>query len=383
MERIQPRARFWLITILALVNLALLYKLKVWLLISGKEYLWDFDIYYRMAKDVMVGGHPYQVPYMQTAGPPLVIAPFFLFSALPLEISRGVLHFLNLVAMLGSSYLLARKYWPKQIVLATLALNAIFFIPFPVRFNFGVGQPNLILMFFSTLALTTNNHTKKGCVLGLMSIIKTNYVITFLTLIKKSHLALVTALITLIIGFLLSLIFIKPQVYIDFVSQRGSSTVLNSGTLRDLDYYNQSMKSTMSRMNLGQWYLPLFLSMVIMSFSYLVISEDLKSGLLLSLLLAPVLWQHYLSVIYPLVIIIGLSAWRRKWARWWLLLAVVLLCGHLRWLHDMPLIWPYTWLASHFFFGLVLLLGLQMWLHTSNDSKSLRPDQRTSEKIVG
>lgn len=332
----------------------------------GQVQLWDFDVYYRLAHDSLGGQNPYQVSYMQTAGPPLVIMPFVLFVSFPLAVARGLIAAVSLLAVWGTAYVVAKAVYPQRLFLVALALQLILLLSFPVRFNFITGQPNLLIMFFAAVALTTRSENARGVVVGLMSLIKTNYVLLLVAMLKHHIRAVVIAVGVLGIGFLASLLVLKPTIYLDYFNQRAPGYLFSVPAINDVDYVNQSLRSTTARLGIEQWYVALFLCLLVLAVSYLLVSGDIIGGLLFSLLASPLIWQHYIVVAYPALILMGFVCWGRKWLFGLWSVAAVLLLTHFPGLDNHSLDFWHGLQASHYFFGLVLLLGIQMWLQYKN-----------------
>lgn len=343
------------ILLLVVLNLALLVKVDALALVQGSIPLWDFDIYYQMAQDVSQGANPYQLPYMQTSGPPLVILFFLPFMWLPLQVARSSIFILNILAVMGTASVLAHQIPRARIVPLMLIINAGLLLCFPVRFNFTVGQPNLILMWLVSLMLTTTSQNLNGILAAVLAVIKTNYVVVIASFIKSQRRSLMAAVGVISVIGLLSLLLFSPQVYREYWQSRASEFVFEAPLPTNLDYYNQSFRATMARLHWPEFYSVTFILAALGAIIYLIKSGNLESGIVLSLLLSPIIWQHYLPVVYPVLFMVGRRVWPDPHWRWGWVVSSILLIIHLRWLHAAPAQFPMTLLASHYFVGLLLL----------------------------
>lgn len=351
---------------LVFLNCVVLIKIQYWEYVLGLRELWDFDIYHRMVNDVLAGSNPYSLAYMQTSGPPLVILPFVFFSWMPLVVGRGVVSLLSLFAIFATSWLLARYLHRSHTWAATLAFSFGFLVTFPVRFNFDVGQLNLVLMAFVTLLLTTKNQVLQSVLAGVMIVMKTNYLVLLASWVRKQSKNVVITIGVLVALTLISLLLFRPNSYQTYLTQKASGYVLIPSPTIDTDYYNQSLRATMARFQLGGLYLPIFVVMAVFGGLYLLYSGDVYAGVILSILLSPIVWQHYLPVVYPLVILMGHKMFQRRRMPVGFPIAAGLVVLHMPWLHEQPLSLVRAVLASHYFFGIAILLGTWLWWRSSS-----------------
>ncbi len=362
--RYTTEMKLLVIGLLVILNLGLLIKIHFWQYVIGATPLWDFDIYYQIVRDALTGLNIYQLPYMQTSGPPLVVVPYLLVSWLPLAAARSLMNAMSLIAGLGTSWLLANKILAshsfKSKVTVTLVLNALLLMTFPARFNFITGQPNLIAMFLTTVVVVTFDQKIQGLAAGLLAIIKTNYLLIFASFFKHQRGSIVVGIVTLVVGLILSLSLFNPISSVEFLTNRGPSFVNSIPQTTDVDYYNQSLRATTARLRLGSLYPWLFIGFGLIAVIYLIRTGDVISSIIISLLIAPVLWQHYIVVVYPILVLMAVQDWRNRKISRWFVLASVLLLTHLPGLHGHPAIFPYNLLASHYFLGLGILLAYQV-----------------------
>lgn len=352
--------------ILLILNVSLLYKIQFWVYLSGAVQLWDFDTYYQTVKDTLAGQNPYTLPYMQISGPPVVLLPYIPFTWFSLEIGRALMSILSLVAGFATSWLVASKLraptsWKKVLELALL-FNALLLISFPARFNFITGQPNLIIMWLFAVMCFSGSEKHKGLASGVAAVIKTNYLLVIVACLKYRKKSFIWSTVILIGSLLVSLLLFNPEGIRDYVTHRGPSFAFSTvQPFVDVDYYNQSIRATMGRFQIGDWYPIVYVTALVIGTAYLLKTGDLISGIILSLILSPIVWQHYIVIVYPILILTGYSLWKQKKVDTLFVVASALLLVHIPAVHYKPPLFPYNVVASHFFIGLVALLVHRIW----------------------
>lgn len=352
---------------LVILQLALFYRIKVPDFLMGSMPLFDFDIYWQMARDVLQGMHPYQLPYMQTSGPPLVIAPFFIFSFVPLVSARAVMSMSTILCVAVSSWLLTIRVSKNinQRILAFLLLQFFFWLAFPTRFTLLLGQLNAVLLVLITL-LAVYPHKQKlsGILVALSLVVKTNYIFLLFTQVRNLR-KLLTSVLTVLILIVITSGWLKPVYYTDYLTQKAEGYVASPQVNTTTDYYNQSLRSTLTRVGLGNAFQIIWVTLLVILLYQLIKTQDLELGVLTSLLVSPIIWSHYVVVIYPFIVIRLLAWWKKKdkiplWK--WVVLAIltVLLTIEVKSLHQAPLTLTTGILASHYYIGLALLYVLKV-----------------------
>lgn len=323
--------------------------MNIFSLLSGSVPMLDFDIYFQTAKDVFGGAHPLKLPYMQTGGPPSVILPFLMLTWMPLAYARSVMTLLSLMSVFASGWVLVSKYFVNKKIFVWTIFVLLFFLAFPTRFNLGQGQPNLILMWMVCLLLFGDKKAA-SCWIALMMLLKTNYA---LLLFARTGKNLIISFSIFVCFLILGFVVVKPEYYADYINQRALNTFVSSGD-GGFDYYNQSLRSTLSKIGLSAEYQMVYLLSLVGGVLYLIKTKDLMGGVILSLLLSPILWQHYVVVAYPVVVGLVLE----KNAKIVKILAIIggmMLVFNLDFLHSVNQNLANGLLASHFFFGLMLV----------------------------
>lgn len=355
--------------IISLTVLLLLLSWKVNLLqfVTGSTQLWDFDVYYQTAVDVLHGAHPYQLSYMQTAGPPLVIAPFLVFSWLPLAVARSLMTVLSLVSIGGTAWLLSKTIFRKDPLPFALVLSCLLLLLFQPRFNLLLGQPNLLIMWLITMLLTSQPaaQTKNAVLLTVITLLKTHYAVAWLSLLKNYWRTVLIGAAILLVLFVTTLPVLKLRYYTDYATARFSEHMAKALVIQDVGYYNQSLRATLARLNLADTFLFFTICILLVGGWYVLSSNDLAAGFLLSLLISPIVWQHYMVITYPILFVTLLRYAKNKQLPWHLVGATLLLTAHLPWLHEQPVSLFTGLAASHYYFGVLLLFTSRMLLHTS------------------
>lgn len=344
--------------ILIILNIILFAKLKFFLpQLTGKAALLDFDTYCRLVRDAKHGINPYAISYMQSLGPPLVFVYFIFYSFLSLAKARAISTLVNILVGFSVSWLLAKKYFPKNKTNYFLIFTLIFFSAFPVRFSIEMGQPNLIATLLITLILVSKTPFQKSSFLSLLIAIKTFFLFSLLSYLRKNLKIVFKTLFLLGILIIFSFLFIKPAWYRYYLYERlpGVISPTPKGISTGLDYYNQSLKSTFNRFCLSSIYpsteiiVFIFLSALIFSFASFELS--IPSALIIS----PVSWQHYFATLFPILVVAFLSTKNRlskiltitSGFLWWI---------EIPWLHNSSITFINSLLASHYFFSAVILV---------------------------
>ncbi len=351
--------RPFLVILLLVANFALLNRvgLPKILLYGSREFI-DFDNYYRMTKDLFAGQHPYRLPYPETLGPPLVFLVFLPLAFLPIAAARSLITFANFFSLYLLSYILAGRFFKKQKMIATLFLALMLLSTFPARFSILMGQPILVATLFLTLFLVSDKSWMKGGGLALATIIKTFLGIAAFSFIRKERKALIWFVIILVIITFLSFPVVKPLYYFDFLKERVVGTFFAPTNPQNLDYYNQSVKSTMFRLRVGELYPYIYPILLVLAIFYLIKTANFLAGVILSLLLSPVCWQYYFVMLFPVMVIVFKKSFPKLKSLACLGISFILWWIEIPWLHTAPINFFNGLVASHFFWSALILLIL-------------------------
>lgn len=312
--------------LLALLVVLLFAKLNyVTTLLSGTVPLQDFDAYYRLVAEIRAGSNPYQSQHMQTLGPPLVFTYYLPFSIFEIETARQLTTGINLLAGFAVCYLISKKYFGKKLN-AFLLLSVLLFSAFSTRFSLEMGQPNLVLTLLVTLLVTNKKTFAKSALIALLVSFKTYFVVLVLAFFKKERkVVILSGSLTLMIG-LLYLPFIRVEWY-DFFLRNKTGNFFAEQTLKSLDYYNQTIFMSVARLGLIKFALIIQTLSSLLLLAVTVFTGSLPLAVLSSVLISPVVWQHYFVIFFPIYFYVFhkvlrdsklLALWLISLLLWWL-----------------------------------------------------------------
>jgi hypothetical protein len=175
----------------------------------------------------------------------------------------------------------------------------------------------------------------------------------------RRNIKLVTKTLLVIILFILLLLpIIKPSFYSYYLFQKTKTILPVFGKNLSLDYYNQSVPSTLSRLgiirNQGGLYLLIFLTLVYLTFR----SSNLLLGLLSSIILSPVAWQHYFAVLFPIFVAVFVNLKKKPVNILLFSVAIFFWWIEFPWLHLSSSNFINGILASHYFISALILIFL-------------------------
>ena len=326
--------------------------------IRGISTLLDFNAYFKLIGDLKEKINPYTVTYMQTLGPPTVFFYFLPFSIFPIKAAQGIFTLINISCGISACYLLASRFYPKFKIAAFLLLNLIFFSSFPVRFSIEIGQPNLVICYLISLLICIPKIKFPSIILALLISIKTNYFLVLISFLKK-NLKLVIKTLLVIISFAVLLFpIIKPSFYSYYLFQKTKNVLPAFGKNVSIDYYNQSIPSSLTRLGVIQNQKELYLLITIVLIYLTFRSSNLLVGILSSILLSPVAWQHYFAVLLPVFVVVFVNLKKKPINLLFFFIAIIFWWIEFPWLHLSPLNFINGVLASHYFISTLILIFL-------------------------
>lgn len=169
--------------------------------ILATSQLQDFRLYYLGAQSVLLGKNPYE----QVQGviyPPISLALLTPFASLPIELAEDVWTLFSLFALFASILLLLRItkiYSTRNFFIVT----GLAMLSFPVKFNLGMGQINLILLLLTCLSFYWYRKrlpVLAGSALAVAAALKLTPLILILFFLKKRQWKIV---ISCLVGFIL------------------------------------------------------------------------------------------------------------------------------------------------------------------------------------
>ncbi|PWU23160.1 hypothetical protein C5B42_03905 [Candidatus Cerribacteria bacterium 'Amazon FNV 2010 28 9'] len=300
-----------------LLLLLVLLHLSMWVVLSkhfsffhSASRFIDFDAYYKLAQDIRMRLDPYTVVDMQTLGPPLMILPFVPFSFLPLHVGSFIFFLLNLAAGYMLCWLLSEAVFPQNWKgVGTLFLSLLFFLFFPTRFGLVLGQVDVFVALLCTLLLVQKQ--QQLLIVWLTVILKSLFVFLFIPLFLKSKRKVLFTIFNLVC-IACTFLYIRPQWYMSYLRSTFSSTLIANQPIARLDYYNQSIKSTVHRTEIPQLY-PWVLLLLVPCFLFFTSKQSTEGLIIVSLLVSPVVWQHYFTILFPIFVMLWTKvSWRSR-----------------------------------------------------------------------
>lgn len=319
---------------------------------SPHRILWDFDNYYRTVADIRTGHNPYTISYMQTLGPPLVFQYYLPFNLVSLPTAQVFFLSMQLVAGYFTCLLLSLRFFRRPYY-ASLLLFTLLCLSFLTRYSLQIGQPVLTLGLLITILLLTSSPLIKSFTLAALMSIKSFFAITLSAFLFRP-ISILTACLTVVVITLGGMSLIRPEWYLYYTTHKFLPNVTAAEYDGRLNYENQTLKSTLTRLHIQ----PLYPVVWILAAIYLIrnssSTRNLPLGILSSFILSPVLWQHYFAALFSLFIYRAMTATSHRHI---LLsgIAILLWWPDLSWLHSAPPTLFNGFLASHFFFSLLLL----------------------------
>lgn len=336
----------------------------------------DFRAHYYGAKKVLYYQNPYDFDsnyFTNQAYPPLdfvLVVPFLLFEY---SIAAKLWIFLSFIALFYSILKMFEIVSIKIKSVEGLIIAGLFFLSFPLKFSFGMGQVNIILLSVLIAILSLINsqrYYKAGIISSVLFQIKF-YPLLFIPyfIFAKKYLYVKGVILgTILIIFLL--IFLGLGNDIKYFYLNVLPDLLSSW--KD-SYYNQSLNGVIARftesnsirsiMKVG---LSTSLLMLVAVFIFLHNKKKHTENIVLSLLLTlSVLvnnfsWQHHFIFLFPAYIFVfsHIKKMKNKF-----ILSCVLLSSYFLVSFNMidPSIYPVL-LQSHVFWGGLLLLGTELYV---------------------
>ncbi|WP_031937060.1 glycosyltransferase 87 family protein [Prescottella defluvii] len=298
----------------------------------GSYYRIDLDVY-RLGGSVFADGGPLygaMPPTQSGIGlpftyPPLAAVVFSPMSAISLEAAGGVLTVLSLVALFATLVLTLASIGisPRStLVWTALAAAAAALTLEPVYSTLDYGQVNILLMAcVAADTLMKKTPWPRGMLIGFVAAVKlTPAVFVLFFLLRKDFRATVTTGLSFV-GF----------GAIGFVLARADSWTYWTDTLRDSGRIgtpaypaNQSITGVLARLGLDPsvrsvlWLLLSAAALVLAGFAMWrafaagATALALCVNALLGLLVSPVSWSHHWVWVAPLLLLVGVEAYRRR-----------------------------------------------------------------------
>jgi len=296
------------LTLLFLISILLL-AYSFYPIIKRGIYLLDFVLYYYpIGQHLNQNLHPYQLSQNPILYPPPFLLILSLLHYLPLVSGQYIWTLLSLLSLFLSLWLILKINNLKPTIKWFLFLSPFLFLSFPAKFTLAMGQVNHFILLFFTLGFYFYQQKKENfsaffITLSFLTKLFPVWILLFFFQKKDWGLIKKISLYT-ILAFILSSLFLDLQIIKDFfffVLPSFFSHTANSS------YYNQALTGLISRLvshSQAQVYILLILSLYFIFLTWKKIQKSLPDSLkfslliTLSLLTAPVAWQHHLVFLF-------------------------------------------------------------------------------------
>ncbi len=298
----------------------------------GFYYRIDLDVY-RLGGSVFADGGPLygsMPPTLSGVGlpftyPPLAAVVFSPMSAISLEAAGIVLTALSLVALFATLVLTLASIGvaPRTTLLWTaLAAAGAALTLEPVYSTLDYGQVNILLMVFVAAdCLLKKTPWPRGVLIGFVAAVKlTPAVFVLFFLVRKDVRAAVTTGLSFVAFGALGFLLTREDSW-----QYWTDTLFDSGRIGGPAYpANQSITGVLARLGLDpslRSVLWLALSAAVLVLAAVAMHRAFSAGAtalalcvnaLLGLLVSPVSWSHHWVWVAPLLLLVGVEAYRRR-----------------------------------------------------------------------
>lgn len=346
----------------------------------------DFTIYYQSTVDLAHKINPYTAKNMQTLFiyPPvttLLYLPLIIFSY---SLSQGIFVVLSALTVPSIVFISIKLLGKKISWEALFIFTALSFLSFPTKFTLGMGQVNLIALFFLMVGyyFYKNNRLPVSILFLTLSFLA-KPILCFMILFfiaQKAWKILFYLLLTCLFLFLFSSVlygygmesYYQYHIVPDLISSTSGREV----------YYNQGLMGFISRLTIDpnlRKYLSIFLDIVIFGYGCYImmknkVQKNMQFAIFLTLLplLDTLSWQHYfVFLIFPFILAASLIHEKKKY-----LLSIPLIIAYLliSWNFKNPSAFsgfPEILLLSNTFFGGLILLALLLDLSRLSKSSAV------------
>jgi hypothetical protein len=294
----------------------------------------DFSVYYDSAANLIAHKNIYldQTLYTGLGYPPFSVLFFLPFAILPYKFSQGIWIILSVVligVIVYESISLSNIETKIESYLIWLSLVLLFF---PTKFTLGMGQSNIVALFFLLTAVyleSKNKNGKSGWVYGISMIIKPHLILLlpFFIIYRKYRFS-AFAIFMVLISIIITGYFFGWELYQDYWTTTAFPLLSFQG--RDI-YYNQNIAGFFSRIrnfSLAPQFTVIFSMIAYCLSCYMAFknTSDFKKLIIFAipvfLLIEPLAWQHHFVFLIPVYIIL----WPAITKSWMQILYVISFC---------------------------------------------------------
>lgn len=343
----------------------------------------DFNYYYFASQAAFTHINPYLQggPYTGYIYPPICLFFLYPFQLLPVGIASKLWIGLSLLGLVFSLIIILRIYKRSLFSSFSLILITFAFLFFPVKFTLGMGQINIFVLVFLSLAVYyffKDKESLAGIFFGLS--ITTKYFPLFIIvylIFRKKWKILGYMFLTIIILFGVGYLFIDPHINNYFILHTFPSLLQPTGSY----YYNQALSGFTTRLfndRSIEFVVRVLLSLVILSATFFVMYRKKKItkqvilfeiGIIINtnLLLNSFTWQHHFTwLLIPLILTAVVIRKKSEYAI--LFFIFLLLTFNIKNPVGVPLL-----LQSHAFYGALALWVFDLYLlHKADFLKILK-----------
>lgn len=336
------------------------------LILLWNSYLPDFDVYYRSTILAFNGGNPYNNTEfsMNFIYPPQSLLILFPISLLTFPLASKVWVILSILFSLGALLILYKLIPANNFIKSIVFLG--YMISFPYKFTLGMGQINNLVLFLICISLyflIKNNDFYSSIGLTFAIILKAFPILYFYGLIYKKWKVIILTTLFIASLYIASLFIIKSEIINSYITQVLPSLLGNSpGGI----YYNQSLTSFFSRLDIPAFFLlPIRLFFIFTSF-YMILKK--KHDLIFSFAVITTLilivnsfsWQHhFVLLLIPFYYLI--TSRINKWNILFLSLSYILVSFNINNPEQIKSLWLSILVLSHVFFGTLILWFLLLY----------------------
>jgi hypothetical protein len=267
--------------------------------------LQDFRVYYLAVRAFIIGSNPYidwgAGVYLYPPASLVFLSPFGL---LEYELAERIWTLVSFGSLVAAIMILLRILRPRFPLKQFLVVFSLAMLSFPVKFTLGMGQINLILLFFVCLSFYFYRERKQylsGLTLAVATAVKLSPVFLILFYIRKKQVKVLVGFLFGIAGFYLFGQRVFSEYWLDVFS--------HIPTIGNGSYYNQSLTGWLARglvvdetAKIINYFV--FASLLVFSFKMTAVGrknsavELAEYGLfiLATLLGAGLAWQHHFAL---------------------------------------------------------------------------------------
>ncbi len=291
---------------LLLVSLLLVYAIFTVTRILLTFQLGDFLIYYQSIQLILSSQSPYHNQGFVINYPPSALLFFAPFGIISYGLSEKIWISLSVLALTISIFLILKLVNKKFDILVFLLVFGLAMLSFPVKYNLGMGQVNLFILFLASLCFygyRTGNKNLAGVALGVASAIKLTPVFLLLFFIRKKEFKIASAaLLTVFSITFLTIFLFGKELWQEYLFK----VFPNIPTIGNDIYYNQALTGFLARIdfpsnaarivNYAALFLLLLTSILITKTkrqSVLMEMNEYSLFIVLSLIGVGLSWQHH------------------------------------------------------------------------------------------